>query len=148
MDILPQPYFHAINPFAIQLTESFGIRWYGLAYLAGFLAGYFSIRWMVKHGKSPLPLELVGDFVFSVAMGCLVGGRLGYCFFYRPELFMDFRSAPPFWGVFAVNEGGMASHGGILGIILVCIWFGRRHKLLTWHLLDLTILGATLGIFF
>lgn len=141
-------YIHQLDPFAIQFTETFGIRWYGLAYLAGFLAAYLIIVFMAKRGLSPLKAEAAGDFVFTAALGTVVGGRLGYCLFYSPELFLKFTPSFPFWGVLAINEGGMASHGGIIGIIVACILFGRRHQVTPLHLFDLTTLGGTLGIFF
>lgn len=145
---LNDAYLLTLDPFAVQLTETFGIRWYGLAYLVGFYCGYLIIRWMVRHGLSPVPADLAGDFVFTVALGTVIGGRLGYCLFYSPDLLISFRSRFPFWGVLAVNEGGMASHGGIIGIIVACLLFGRRHKLPAFHLFDLTTLGGTIGIFF
>jgi len=141
-------YLLTVDPFAIQVTEHFGIRWYGLAYLVGFYCGYLLIRWMARRGLSPVPVELAGDFVFTAALGTVIGGRLGYCLFYSPELLLSFRPHFPFWGVFAINEGGMASHGGIIGIIVACLLYGRRHKLPAFHLFDLTTLGGTIGIFF
>lgn len=141
-------YVHAIDPFALQFTDTFGIRWYGLAYLAGFFLGYLAIRSMIARGRSPLPTEKAGDFVFTVALGTVIGGRLGYCLFYNPELFVSLSSSFPFWGVLRINEGGMASHGGIVGIIVACILFARRHQVPVLHLMDLTTLGGTIGVFF
>lgn len=147
-DLVPNAYFHQLNPFAIHFGGSFGIRWYGLAYLAGFLAAYLIILHFAKRGLSLLKPEVVGDFVFTAALGTVVGGRLGYCIFYSPELFTKFSSSFPFWGVLAINEGGMASHGGIIGILVACSVFGRRHGVSPLHLFDLTTLGGTIGIFF
>lgn len=141
-------YLHTMDPFAIQFTESFGIRWYGLAYLGGFVSGYLLSAWLLHKPRMKLKPELLSDFVFAVAVGCIVGGRLGYVFFYRPELLFDFRSTLPFWGVLAINEGGMASHGGIIGMIIATTWFGWRTKIGFSHLADLVIYGSTLGIFF
>lgn len=141
-------YLHAINPFAIQFSESIGIRWYGLAYAAGFVLGYYIILALCKRGRLLISAEQVGDFVFWVAMGTIIGGRLGYCLFYNPELFIRFRDVMPFWGVLAVNEGGMASHGGIIGIVVACYLFARKRRVPTAHLCDLTTLGGTAGVFF
>ena len=149
MPAFPFPaYLHAISPYAVKFTEDYGVRWYGLAYLAGFIAGYFLIRRVISHGFSNLKEEQAGDFVFIVALGAIIGGRLGYCLFYAPELFLRFSDNFPFWKVLAVNEGGMASHGGMIGIFLACLYFARRHKLSVLHLADLTTLGGTAGIFF
>ena len=141
-------YLHDINPFAIQFTQNFGLRWYGLSYLAGFYFGYLIIRWFSKRGLSPLTPQLAADFVFAVAVGTIVGGRLGYCIFYSPALLTEFNGTLPFWGVLAIHKGGMASHGGMIGIVAACIYFGRRHKVSPLHLFDLTALCGTIGIFF
>jgi phosphatidylglycerol:prolipoprotein diacylglycerol transferase len=138
---------HNLDPFAFHVG-SFGIRWYGLSYLAGFVAGYWIIRWLVTRAASPLSAAQVSDFVFAVAMGTIIGGRLGYCIFYSPDLFTQFSSSPPFWGVLALNRGGMASHGGIIGVCAGCYWFGRSRKIPLLHLMDLTVFGGTVGIFF
>jgi phosphatidylglycerol:prolipoprotein diacylglycerol transferase len=142
------PYIHNLDPFAIQFTEHFGIRWYGLAYLAGFVCGYFAIVLMTKRGGTLFKVEQVADFITYVAIGVLVGGRLGYCLFYSPDLFTSVDGQFPYWGVLKVNEGGMASHGGILGVMLVCYLYGRRHKMPFLHCLDLTVFGGSLGFFF
>lgn len=125
-----------------------GIRWYGLAYLAGFVCAYFSIRIMAKKGTTAMKLSEIADFITMIAVGTMVGGRLGYAIFYSPQLLTDFTSSPPFWGVLRVYEGGMASHGGIIGVIAVCVWWARSRKLDIFHVIDLVTLGGALGIFF
>lgn len=141
-------YVHDLNPFVIQFTENIGIRWYGLSYLTGFLLGYWLITYLIKSGKSALPLEKAGDFVFTVAMGTVIGGRLGYCLFYDPALLMRFSSTFPFWGVLEFHKGGMASHGGIIGLIGACMIFAKRNNLSILHCMDLTVMGGAIGIFF
>ncbi|MCB0309969.1 MAG: prolipoprotein diacylglyceryl transferase [Bdellovibrionales bacterium] len=141
-------YLHTLDPFAIKLTETFGIRWYGLSYLSGFLAGYLIIVAMAKRNLSQLSPQAAGDYVFAAAIGTIVGGRLGYCFLYGPDLLVHFDASFPFWGVLAINKGGMASHGGILGVFLASLWFARKHKVSGLHLSDLATLGGAVGIFF
>lgn len=141
-------YVHNLSPFAIQFTETFGIRWYGLAYLAGFIFGYLAIVKMTKRGGTLFKVDDVADFITYVAIGVLVGGRLGYCLFYAPELFVSVDSSFPFWGVLKVNEGGMASHGGIIGVMVVCFLYSRAKKLPFWHCQDVTVFGGALGFFF
>jgi phosphatidylglycerol:prolipoprotein diacylglycerol transferase len=143
-----QDYLQTIDPFAIQFTESFGIRWYGLAYLAGFYIAYLLVVWLSKKGLSSVSQSLASDFIFNAAVGCLVGGRLGYVLFYSPHLFFDFRNSFPFWGALAINEGGMASHGGMIGIIIACYLFARKYKIQTLHLIDLCAFTGTIGVFF
>lgn len=139
---------HRIDPFAIHFWGEVGIRWYGLSYMAGFAFAFGLIYWMAKRGRTPMPPPRVADFVVTVAIGTIVGGRLGYCLFYQRELFIDFGGGFPWWGVLKVWHGGMASHGGILGIVAACLYFARKHKLPVLHLFDLTTLGGSVGIFF
>ena len=141
-------WLHDLDPFAIQFTESFGLRWYGLSYLAGFVAGYLLIRRVTTAGISSLHPDKVADFIVALALGVVVGGRLGYVFFYQPSLLTQFTSDLPFWGVLAINEGGMASHGGIVGTIVASGWFAWRHGHRWLHLLDLMAFGAPLGLMF
>lgn len=139
---------HTWDPFAVKITSTFGIRWYGLSYLAGFIAGYYLILGLAKRHLSTIPSAKVGDFIFSVALGTVIGGRLGYCIFYSPDLFTRVNSHFPFWGVLAVNEGGMASHGGIAGIIIAATLFARRNGFSPLHAIDLCALSGPIGVFF
>ena len=109
---------------------------------------YCVARWFAGRGLTPVRVEQAGDLVFSVALGTIIGGRLGYCIFYAPELFTQISWTPPFWGALAINRGGMASHGGMIGIVAAAIWFGRKIKVSPAHLLDLSTLGGTIGVFF
>ncbi len=146
--LLTAAYIHNLSPFAIQFTDTIGIRWYGLSYLAGFLAAYFMLLRLSKKKIIPLTAQQVSDFVFYVAVGIIIGGRLGYCLFYDPSLFSRFSNSFPFWGVLEVHKGGMASHGGIAGVIAACIIFARKEGLSKITLFDLVALTACLGIFF
>lgn len=140
-------WLHDLSPFALRLTESFGIRWYGLSYVAGFIAAWAILRALANRGRIQVPAQAVGDLIFAVVLGTLIGGRLGYCLFYRPALLVDFRPGAPFWGVLALTEGGMASHGGMVGIVIACLWFARRHRLPGLHIMDCMALVAPVGIF-
>lgn len=141
-------YLHRLDPFAIRLWGDLGIRWYGLSYLAGFFAAYLAVRWLGRRGKALVKPRLAADFIVTVAMGTVIGGRLGYCLFYRPDLLVEFTPGLPFWGVLAINQGGMASHGGVIGIVVACLHYGRRNKISKLHLMDLIALTAPIGIFF
>ena len=72
--MLAEAYLHQLSPFAIELTESIGLRWYGLAYIAGFIVGWWFIRWMAKTGRSPLSSNQAGDLLFAGVLGVLFGG--------------------------------------------------------------------------
>jgi len=144
-------YLHTLDPYAIKLWDGGPIRWYGLSYLLGFLVAYGLIRHMVRVGRSSMDPSMVGDFLVAVAIGVVVGGRLGYVLFYRPQMLWTFSSQLPYWDVLAINKGGMASHGGMIGVILAGLWHARRarggpHSWL--HLLDLTAFSAPLGLSF
>lgn len=139
---------HDLNPFIFRITETFGPRWYGFAYLLGFLCAYLVIKWLAERQNSDLQGEMISDFVTYAAFGTLIGGRLGYCIFYDQALLWSFRPSVPFWGVLAVNEGGMASHGGIIGIIVACFLFARKHHLNPVYLLDVVSIVGPIGVFF
>ncbi len=139
-------WLHNLDPFLLQISGNFGIRWYGLAYLTGMFIAYQFILWFSRKKNSPLSPEQASDFIMGPILGVLVGGRLGYALFYNPELFIDFRSEFPFWGVLAVWEGGMASHGGFIGVLLACVYFSRKLKISFFHLGDLVSIGAMTGI--
>ncbi|MFP5518762.1 MAG: prolipoprotein diacylglyceryl transferase [Bdellovibrionia bacterium] len=141
-------YVHNLDPFAIQISGDFGVRWYGLSYMAGFIAAFLLISWIVKKQRAGLAVSMVSDFITYAAIGTLVGGRLGYVFFYSPDLLLKFKSDFPFWGVLAVNEGGMASHGGIIGIVVAVLLFARKHGINSLYLMDLVAMVGPVGVFF
>ncbi len=144
--IVAESYLHRLDPVAIPLSPTWGIRWYGLAYLAGFVVAWAFIRWMAKTDRSPLSHRAVGDLMVYAVIGVLVGGRLGYAAFYRPEILVTFTSSPPWWELLAIHRGGMASHGGIIGVLVAMVVFARRNRLPALHLVDLAAIAATPGL--
>ncbi|MFA9478682.1 prolipoprotein diacylglyceryl transferase [Phycisphaerales bacterium AB-hyl4] len=143
MDFTLAAWLHDLDPLA------FGpIRWYGLSYLAGFAIAWLLIRRVLTVGSTPLKPVQTSDLVVAVAIGIIVGGRVGYVLFYRPDLMWTFYPGLPFWGVLAINEGGMASHGGMLGGIVASWLFARRHALPMRHVLDLIVFAGPLGVVF
>ncbi|MCP4757976.1 MAG: prolipoprotein diacylglyceryl transferase [Planctomycetes bacterium] len=144
---IAESYLHRLDPVAIPLSSDWGIRWYGLAYLAGFVIAWLLIRWMARTGRSLVPEAAVGDLVVYCVVGVLVGGRLGYAFFYQPEILISFSASPPWWELLAIHRGGMASHGGIIGVVVAMIIFARRHALPAMHVVDLVALAACPGLF-
>ena len=132
-----------LGPWNIGPFHEIGVRWYGTAYVAAFLLGYLMLCWFSRHGYSELPEEKVGDFIAATALwGVLLGGRLGYALFY--DLHNMLQEPLRF---FRVWEGGMASHGGILGIVIFTLWYARRHKISWMGLGDNLVVAAPLGIF-
>jgi phosphatidylglycerol:prolipoprotein diacylglycerol transferase len=123
------------HPFLWQFGHSnWGIRFYSLAYLTGFYILFVGLRWQAKRGWSLLHGDAISDYVVWVAMaGVILGGRLGYCLLYEPRATFT----EPFY-FFTVWKGGMASHGGILGVILVMIFYARAKKIPFYNLADAT----------
>lgn len=138
------PYIHRLHPEIIRFTDTIAIRWYGLSYLAGFLLGYWLLKRYVRRGSLRLSVEQLQDCLTSFCIfGVLLGGRLGYFLFYEPKsLFTDPLQLLRIW------EGGMASHGGILGGIAVLAWYARKTKTSFWNLTDHFAIVAPLGIGF
>ena len=133
--------------FLIQFSGNIGIRWYSLAYIAGAVFAYFAGMYLIKKGRVHLPSDKLMDIIVFGAMGAVLGGRLGYCAFYSPELFLSFDSPFPFWGVLKIYEGGMSSHGGIIGFLISQILYAYRHKLSFFSLMDLGAVAAAVGFF-
>ncbi len=140
-------WFHSIDPFIFQITDTFGLRWYSTAYIMGFLTSYLLIRRLIYKKITPLSRSDAVDFITWVAFGVILGGRLGYALFYDQSLFVKFDSHFPYWEFLKVYHGGLASHGGIIGVVTAAVWFAKRKGFSSLHLLDLTALGG-LGIFF
>lgn len=138
-------FVHQMNPFIIEFSPGIGIRWYGAAYLAGAFLGYGLTYWLARRGRARIRPEIVFDFALTLLVGAFVGGRLGFCLLYDQRL-LGLMDSFPFWGVLALHQGGMASHGGIIGMLLAAWWFARRHGLDLWHLLDIACLCGPLGV--
>jgi len=134
---------HDLSPFLIQFSDTFGIRYYGLSYIAGFASAWWLLGFYAKRGLTPLGAAQLGDLVTSLVIGVLVGGRLGYFLFYD---FTDLVKNPLI--VFRVWDGGMASHGGFIGVAVALWWSGRSTRLPWRHLGDLVAGAAPLGLLF
>lgn len=107
-----------ISPEIIHLFGRFGIRWYSLMYLLGFLFVYYFIQFLIKRKKVKLTNDQLSDIIFYGFFGVLLGGRLGYVLFYNLPYYL---SNP--LKIFAVWEGGMSFHGGFLGVLIaIFIW--------------------------
>ena len=140
-------YYHQLDPFLIQFTETFGIRWYSLAYIVGVLSAYYLAFFFIKKGRLFLPASQILDIVTYGAIGAIIGGRIGYCLFYAPYLLTSFDSSFPFWGLLKIHEGGMASHGGILGLVISQLIYSYYRKVPFLALMDLAALGGSIGLF-
>ncbi len=141
-------YLHRLDPFAWRISGNFGIRWYGLAYAAGFVCLYLLARQLARRRRIIMNEQQVGDFVMYAIAGTLLGGRLGWVLFYNPSALWTFTAAAPWWEVLAINRGGMASHGGMIGIVIAMSLFARRHRIDPFGVLDVAALLAPFGLFF
>jgi phosphatidylglycerol:prolipoprotein diacylglycerol transferase len=160
-------YLHDLQPFIFRLWDNVGPRWYGLAYVLAFLCSYFLFSWLAKCGYADLGTvrnqkrldvissiahrriermavsSQVADFITGCALfGVILGGRLGYVLFYKPEMLRDPISILRVW------EGGMSSHGGMLGIFFFALFYARRHHLSWRNLGDNLVVTAPIGLFF
>jgi phosphatidylglycerol:prolipoprotein diacylglycerol transferase len=136
-------YVHDLNPLIFRLWDNVGPRWYGLAYVLAFACSYALFRLLAKRGYTDLPLAKVGDFITGAALfGVIVGGRFGYALFYKPEMLR----AP--MSILRVWEGGMSSHGGMLGLLAFTFYYAWRHKVSWMNLADNLVVTAPLGLFF
>src|SRR5260370_14681440 len=148
-------FVHDLNPFIFKIDVpdidlyifhiggEIGPRWYGLAYVLAFLCSYLLFRQLSKRGYADLPLTKVGDFITGAALfGVIVGGRLGYVFFYAPEMLQEPISILKVW------KGGMSSHGGMLGLLAFTFYYAWRHKISWTNLGDNLGVTAPIGLFF
>ena len=135
---------HNLNPVIFHLWGPLAVRWYGLAYLLGFLGGYLLLQRLSKRGEFAIPPQELSNFIVHVAIyGVFLGGRLGYVLFYA---WNEFIHDPLF--ALRVWEGGMASHGGMLGVLIVTLWYARKKHVPFWNLTDGLALVAPIGLFF
>ncbi len=111
-----------LNPTALSLGP-LQVHWYGLMYLVGFAAGWYLGRVRARQPNSGWRVAEIDDLVFYVALGAIVGGRLGYTFFYNAPAFM----ANPLVLV-KIWQGGMSFHGGLIGVLVAMGWYAWRTK--------------------
>lgn len=135
--ILPQ-----FNEFLIEFSDGFGIRWYALAYIGGLLAGYWILRREAARPSTALTTMAVDSLLNHVLLGVILGGRLGYVLFYDPAYFL----ANPV-EIIKVWQGGMAFHGGLLGVTVAMWLFARRHGLSVLAVSDRVAMVTPIGLF-
>ncbi len=137
-------YIHNINPIVFELGGPLAVRWYGLSYLLGFITAILLLRHWSKKGEFEVSTAEVSNFVVLLAFfGVFLGGRLGYVLLYG---FAEFMSNPLY--LFKVWEGGMASHGGLVGVLLFMVWYAKKHQHSFWNLGDNMACTAALGFAF
>ena len=134
--------FPNINPVAVDLGV-IKIRWYALSYIVGILLSWFLILKIIKIKKIDLNSKEISDLVSNCMIGIIIGGRLGYVFFYNPEYYSN-----NLLEIFKIWNGGMSFHGGFIGVIFAVIYSSKLFKIPILTFADLIAIVAPVGLFF
>ena len=129
-----------LSPVALDLGV-FELRWYALSYIAMIALGYWYLLKLIAQPGAPLARRHLDDLVTWIALGVILGGRLGYCLVYQPQIF-----ATP-WKVLELWNGGMSLHGGLAGVLLAIWWFARRNRLELLRVYDYVACATPFGLF-
>ena len=132
--------YHGIDPMILPIGGGIGLRWYGLMYAVGFTIGYYILVRLSKAKLLPADREDIGNLVFYMILGVVIGGRLGYAIFYDSTLLNPIKFVQ-------VWRGGLSFHGGLLGITIGVLYYARTRKVSFLRVGDCIALGATPGIF-
>lgn len=123
------------------------VQWYGLMYVAAFASVYFLWLYRTKaysyYDSSTWNADTISDLVFYGALGAVLGGRLGYVFFYKP---LEYLSDPI--KIFYLHEGGMSFHGGLLGVIVALLLLSRKLNVSFMQVAEFVAPVAPIGLFF
>ena len=133
-------FINNFDPVAIQIF-SLEIRWYSLAYIVGIILG-----WILSKKIFIADLEIkkkFDDFITYIILGVIIGGRLGYILFYNFGYYSN-----NLIEIFKIWQGGMSFHGGLIGVIIVSIWFSKKNNQNPFSYLDVISTVAPIGIFF
>ncbi|MGN0037964.1 MAG: prolipoprotein diacylglyceryl transferase [Coriobacteriales bacterium] len=134
--------YQGLDPIAFAIGP-FAVRWYGIAYILGFVCAGLVIWRTAKRWKIAFDGYDVLTLVCFVAFGIIIGGRLGYCLFYGDGYYLTHPLE-----ILAVSKGGMSFHGGLVGALLGCVVFSATQRMPLLSLGDLVVCGAPLGLFF
>ncbi len=132
--------FPNIDPIALQLGP-LAVHWYGLSYLAGIGLGWWWLLRQAARGGGEWSADAVADVVFYAALGAVIGGRLGYTLFYNAASY----AADP-WSIFAIWQGGMSFHGGLLGTFVALAWYGRKTQRPLLAVSDFVLLALPISL--
>jgi phosphatidylglycerol:prolipoprotein diacylglycerol transferase len=131
-----------INPIFFEFGP-LQFRWYGLMYLIGLTAAYFLIKRRAAAKGVALTADQIYDMVVYAAFGVFIGGRIGYTLFYNFSYYIQHPLK-----IFAVWEGGMSFHGGLIGTIIALMWFSKRQGLPIYTIADLAAGVTPIGLGF
>ena len=136
-------WIHDLSPFVVRFSDSIGIRYYGLAYVLAFLAAALLLHLYWRAGRSVIHPKAQSDLMMAVVIGVLAGGRLGYFLLYSPKTLVREPLA-----LLRIWDGGMASHGGFVGVCLALLWVARKYHLPWRPTADVLVTLAPPGLFF
>jgi phosphatidylglycerol---prolipoprotein diacylglyceryl transferase len=131
-----------LDPIALDLGF-FQLRWYSLAYLAGIAVGWWYLLKLISQPGAPLARRHADDLVFYATLGVLLGGRLGYVLFYRPEFYLENPA-----DIIRLWDGGMSFHGGVIGVSIGILYMSWKHKLNWLRVHDYVACCVPFGLFF
>ena len=132
---------HDLNPVIFRLGDVLAIRWYALAYIVGFGIAAGLLGYYYRKRRSPLNPDQQSSALTALILGVLVGGRMGYLLLYQPEAWLR----DPLL-LFKVWQGGMASHGGFVGVVVAAVWISRHMRISLLRLGDILVTLAPPGI--
>ena len=142
-------WIHDLSPFLWEFPGEFanwgpgGIRWYGISYLLGFISAYFLLALYFRQNKSPYDQEQIINLITFQVIGVLIGGRIGYLLLYQGDKFLE----DPL-SLVRVWEGGMASHGGFIGVFIATLWYAKKSGQSIKPIGDLIVTVVPPGLFF
>ena len=131
-----------LDPIAVDLGF-FHLRWYSLAYLAGILVGWWYLLKLIDRPGAPMERRHVDDLVLYATIGVILGGRLGYVLFYRPDFYLSNPSE-----ILQVWDGGMSFHGGVIGVSLGILYMAWKNGLNWLRAHDYVACTVPFGLFF
>lgn len=134
--------FPQIDPVAIALGP-IKVHWYGLMYLLAFFFAWFLGRYRIKKGLFDISVQRFEDLLFYCILGVILGGRLGYVLFYKLSYYLSNPGQ-----IFAIWDGGMSFHGGLIGVLLAMLWFGYKEKKTFFQISDFGAPLVPLGLAF
>ena len=132
--------FPGFDPVALRLGP-LAIRWYALAYIFGIVLSWRLMRRLVVQTPAVATPLQVDDFVSWATLGVVLGGRLGYCLFYQPGLYLSDPLA-----ILKVWTGGMSFHGGMLGVSVAVLWYCRYTRIPILGFADRLAVCAPIGL--
>jgi phosphatidylglycerol:prolipoprotein diacylglycerol transferase len=135
--MIPYP---SIDPDIVRIGPV-AVRWYGMMYLLGFGASYALVRYQIKKRGLGLTRDFIETLYMYLILGLIIGARIGYVLFYN---WPAYRQHP--LEIFAVWQGGLSFHGGLIGSVLAGIWFCKRSRVDPWQVADLVSVTAPVGL--